>query len=304
MAGSWLDWLYGSATPGSGTAPQMSYDALGNPLPGAAAAPIGLPNTSMSGAPMPPGRPSGLNATGLPVPMPPQRPMGMNASGNGVPMPPQRPAGIVPQAPGLGAPAISYDALGNAIPGGLDLPGRGINVPLPPQRPASFDIPQVSPVAQGRPKAPQVSLPAANAVPASGGATMSPAIGAQSGPTPSGTGQGFEWVKTQDEMGRTVWTTRPLAQAQPAGINPGSTSTPTMFGANIPSAGSGLQAFLSGIGANQPSKAGAAPSVGPNGPQIPNATGLAGMLGAQPSMQAQNSTGPTAFLDQLFGFRG
>lgn len=213
------------------------------------------------------------------VPQPPQRPADGAGLYPAMPQPPSRPAGIVPMnanRPAYGDPSVILpsELPGITNNGAPELPPGYAprNVPLPPQRPTSFAMPQ----------APQQRRTADLPAPGAHLASYTPTPAAQAPQVPQAPHQ-----PPQAPEGY-----RFVLQPIDAGAQPGAgASTPTVFGANAPAAGI-FNAFTGPQG-----------NVGANGPEIPKVTGLAALLGAQPSLQAQQSTGPTAFLDKLFGFR-
>lgn len=240
----------------------------------------------------------GLGAAPLPdlpsqlVPSPPSRPTTGLYDPRMVPTPPARPQSLMPQAdPAFGDPmgAVPYDIPGlpNSQPMKLPPVLGPRNVPMPPSRPSSFALSQPPQPVQA-PQTPRLAdTPAVGARPASTApvAPQGPAQAPQMPQAPAGYRYVLQPIDGEAPQGQPQGgQTAPQAGG----------STPTIFGANVPPQGL-LNAFMA------PNAAPAA--VGANGPEIPQPTGLAKALGAQPSMQAQNSTGPTAFLDSLFGFR-
>lgn len=302
MAGFW-DWYSNAVAQGDGlnAVPQPSPYAPQNvPMPPA------RPDAARA-MPMPPANPVTM-PSGLPydppvysaqtVPQPPARPDSGLYPSRAVPTPPARPAGLTPPARTAGL----YGDPSVTMPSGLpyDPPSDPTQpmrpIPLPPRRPANLMAQTPAARAPQAPQARQADLPAPGAVPTS----LTPATPS---PASAGAAQRTEWVQDIDPITRqTYWTQKEVNNPQA----PASTASAlTVFGRNpsegvLNGAGSGLEAFLGRLTGQNGSPA----SVGANGPQIPNPTGLATALSAQPSMQAQNSTGPTAFLDNLFGFRG
>lgn len=272
---SWLDWLYqNQPTDEYGTQPVQPQ------TPG--------PYAPQS-VPTPPQRPQ------VSVPLPPQRPTGMNGSGMSVPLPPQRPAGLVAQAGlpyGDKSVVLPSELPGVPTNGAPQDPYAARNVPLPPRRPDFGASPKIATGKGGMPVVPpQAERPAPAARPVAAQAPQRPAQAEAQHPALPPAPEGQRWVLAPIEP--TQQPTQQPAQAPAGAPGGGSTSTPTMFGSNMPEKG-----FLNGLfgQGGQP-----APQAAQNPAQAP--TGLAAMLGAQPSAQAANSTGPTAFLDQLFGFR-
>nr|WP_042674290.1 hypothetical protein [Methylobacterium sp. B34] len=205
-----------------------------------------------------------LPQTMIPAGGPPQRPDSGLYGSTQVPLPPQRPQGITPLAAGP-----QYGNPGVTMPSGL------------PYEPDQSSIPQT----QGL-QARQVPLPPQRPTALAMGAGGMPDISGR----PSLPAAGAQAVSAQAPRNVPMPPPRPADLSAPS-AQPVQAQAPQGQGQMHP-AGQVYQGADGGWYRDVPGKV-----------QLSPVHGLAALLGAQPSLQASTSSGPTAFLDQLFGFR-
>ena len=190
------------------------------------------------------------------------------------PVKPYIPPGMPPEIalPNLGLPAPpSMPPLDPALQGS-GLPG----VPMPQQPPLNLKginmrpPPGVTPRSIMPPSRP-ADLPAPGA---SNAGPSTPAPGQSAGP-------GYEYFQTQDDMGRSLWSTRPTGtagsmngqgQALPQFQNAGTGMSFDQAQQSI-GAGSGVSNFFNALGGNAPPGASGGPSVPPGALQGPMPNG-------------------------------
>lgn len=218
------------------------------PVQGPNLPPGGMPGPMMSSAPMPPQRPWDL------VP----------GSMGTAPLPPMRPD--MPQAPHAYSPLIgnaldrSGDSFTSSInpnqmasaplppgrpggfPRGFDLAGG--TAPLPPMRPADIPAPGAMPTV-GR-QSPQLAFdagPGRGPGAGPGAAPAAPSPASAPSPAVAPQGQGWEYYRYLDEMGRPVWGTRAVGTPLPANTSLFEQDGNIQAGGS----GSGLSSFLGSL---------------------------------------------------------